>query len=319
MAPAGVTPVEVAEPALADLGITRRFIDVGGVRTSYLESGPATEDAPTLLLLHGGDFSSLIGATDWVPQLAELGGSFRVVALDRLGQGHTGNPVDDYGYDMRSVCRHVAAFVEALGVGRFAVAGHSRGALPAIRLALADPVRVPALVVFDSNTLTPSQDGSTRAFYARARERRPEDTDVDLARREPALNSYAEDHLTDDYIGSRVRTGELAKTQEAHARMRDEDVRSAFLADIGALRVETLDAISRGGLTSDTLVVWGDDDPSAPLARGLELYRLLSAAPGSGSVELHVVDRAGHYSFRERARDVNPLLVQFLERRLGAA
>lgn len=303
------------ERGLVDDGITRRVVDVDGIPTSYLEKG----EGPAVLLLHGGDFSSLIGATDWVPQLAALGERFRVIALDRLGQGSTGNPEGDYGYDMASVCRHTARFVEVLGLERYAVAGHSRGALPALRLTLANPGQVAALVVFDSNTLTPTQDGATRAFYARARDRRPEDTDADFARREPALNSYGEAHLTEEYVASRVHTGRLDKTVEAHREMAREEVRRGFLADVDAQREGVLARIRAGGLRTDVLLVWGNDDPSAPLPRGLELFALLTGAGGPSDVELHVVDRAGHYSFRERADAVNPLLYGYLAARLGAA
>ncbi|WP_213454351.1 alpha/beta fold hydrolase [Rhizomonospora bruguierae] len=296
-------------------GIVRRDIDVNGVRTSYLEKTP-TESAPTLLLLHGGDFSAPISAADWVPQLDRLGTRFRVVAPDRLGQGFTDNPSGRYRYDMASVCAHVGDFVAALGLDRYVVVGHSRGAMSAVSLALAAPHRVAGLVVLDSNTLTPAQDGATRAFYARARERRLGDTETDLVRREPALNSYAEDHLTDDFIGSRLDVWRSARAAAAREAMADEQTRTGFLRDVDRLRQTVLQAIDRGELRADVLVVWGREDPSAPLARGLELFHLLADSPDR-DVRLHVVNHAGHYAFRERADEVSAVVAGFAAARLS--
>ena len=87
-----------------------------------------------------------------------------------------------------------------------------------------------------------------------------------------------------------------------------------FIADVGQIREDTLRAIDAGELRPDVLVAWGRDDPSAPLSRGFELYERLASASRGSRVQLHVFNRAGHYSFREQATDNNALLHHFNER-----
>jgi pimeloyl-ACP methyl ester carboxylesterase len=119
-------------------------------------------------------------------------------------------------------------------------------------------------------------------------------------------------------VATRVLTGSLDKTLAAHAAMAEPEVMHSFLADVDQLRDDLLARIAAGKLRTDTLVIWGNNDPSAPLARGLELYARLTDGGGPAAVEMHIVDRAGHYSFREQADAVNQLLLGYLSVRLGA-
>jgi haloacetate dehalogenase len=103
---------------------------------------------PPLLLLHGIPETHLM----WhavAPRLAE---QFTVVATDLRGFGDSGKPPstpDHAPYAMRELARDQVEVMASLGFGRFAVAGHDRGARCAYRLALDHPAAVTRLAVLD--------------------------------------------------------------------------------------------------------------------------------------------------------------------------
>lgn len=110
-----------------------RFATVEGVRMHYVEAGPA--DAPPLLFVHGNgacleDFliSGLVDA---------CADRYRCIVPDRPGYGHSDRP-GGRSYDPRDQARLMAGFLDALGVARPIVVGHSWGSLVGLALAL-DP------------------------------------------------------------------------------------------------------------------------------------------------------------------------------------
>jgi hypothetical protein len=208
---------------------------------------------------------------------------------------------------MTSVWRHAARFVDVLALARYAGASRSGRAMEALRSTIDVPERVDVLAILDSNTLTPSHDDSARAFYARARKRLPQDTDVDFPRRELALNPYSETQLTREYPASRVRTADLEKTREVYRKVTSEDVRRGFLADVDALCEDVRVRTRSGELCADKLRLWGCDDPSAALGPVAWSYSRCSPERMSPP-NFTSVDKAGHYSFRGRAGGLNPLL-----------
>jgi pimeloyl-ACP methyl ester carboxylesterase len=104
----------------------------------------AGDRGPALLLLH-----SLGGrGAHWGPQLAALAATHRVAAPDLRGHGRSA-PAPDGDYSLAAHAADALAVADALGFERFAVAGHSMGALVAIELAARHPERVMALGLVD--------------------------------------------------------------------------------------------------------------------------------------------------------------------------
>jgi pimeloyl-ACP methyl ester carboxylesterase len=107
--------------------------------TQVLELG----DGPPLLLLHGGGDA----AFEWVPILAPLARTHRVLALDRPGHG-LADPFDYRGVD---VLRHAVVFLreilDALELQTVDIAGNSLGGLWSAVFALEAPERVARLAL----------------------------------------------------------------------------------------------------------------------------------------------------------------------------
>lgn len=114
-----------------------------------------------VLLLHGlassRRFWDLV-----VPGLAGL----RVVALDQRGHGDSERP--DGPYDGATVVADALTALDALGLSRVVVVGHSWGAGTALRLAATAPDRVLAVVAVDGGLGSARDAGASRA---EARER----------------------------------------------------------------------------------------------------------------------------------------------------
>ncbi len=99
-----------------------------------------------ILLLHGLASTRHI----WDLVVPDLAGR-PVLALDQ--RGHGDSEVPDGGYDGESVVADALTALDAVGLSRVVVVGHSWGAWTAMRLAAAAPERVLAVVCLDGGTV----------------------------------------------------------------------------------------------------------------------------------------------------------------------
>jgi 2-hydroxy-6-oxo-6-(2'-carboxyphenyl)-hexa-2,4-dienoate hydrolase len=272
-----------------------RFVEADGIRTRVYEAG----EGDTLVLVHGGGFGSLYSLDAWSLNLPTLATRFRVVAFDKIGQGHTGNPEDDSAYTFERLYAHAIALLEELDLGSAHLVGHSMGALLATRLVLDQPSTARTLTIVDSNTVAPDDPRYpwTR-FYVELHKRVPTGPpSYETVRVEPELQSFSTEHVTGDFLDRLV---EIARRPEfAHAERRVRDLReTTWMPSIEPVRASTLEEIDARGLPVPTQVVWGANDVSAPLPLGLALFERI--AVHTAEADLHVLARAGHYCFRER-------------------
>src|SRR5690606_38604424 len=73
---------------------------------------------------------------------------FRVVAPDQIGFGKSSKPAD-YAFSFSGLARNTVELLDAIGVERFVVIGHSMGGMLATRVALEYPERTEALVLLN--------------------------------------------------------------------------------------------------------------------------------------------------------------------------
>lgn len=138
--PEGV-PVE----ALADSD--SRFIEVNSIDVHYKMHGSGE---PVMIFLHGFA-SSTYSWEDVMPELAELG---TVVAYDRPAFGLTERPMagewtGESPYSNQSQVSMLVGLMDALGIEKAILIGHSAGAAIAMQTALEYPERVSGLVLVD--------------------------------------------------------------------------------------------------------------------------------------------------------------------------
>jgi pimeloyl-ACP methyl ester carboxylesterase len=125
---------------------TVQKIEADGVNVFYREAGDP--GAPVVLLLHGFPTSSFM-FRELIPRLAD---KFRVIAPDLPGFGFTEVPEKrKYTYSFDALAHTIEAFTEALGLNRYAIYIFDYGAPTGLRLAMAHPERVSAIISQNGN------------------------------------------------------------------------------------------------------------------------------------------------------------------------
>ena len=121
-------------------------IQADGVNVFYREAGPA--DAPVILLLHGFPTSSF-QYRELIPLLADR---YHVIAPDLPGFGFTEVPAErNYTYTFDALAKTILAFTEALKLNKYALYVFDYGAPTGLRLAMAHPECVTAIVSQNGN------------------------------------------------------------------------------------------------------------------------------------------------------------------------
>jgi pimeloyl-ACP methyl ester carboxylesterase len=121
-------------------------VKADGVEVFYRAAGDAS--SPVVLLLHGFPTSSFM-FRELIPRLADR---YRVIAPDLPGFGFTQVPPErKYIYSFEALAHTVEAFTDALGLNRYAIYVFDYGAPTGLRLALAHPERVTAIISQNGN------------------------------------------------------------------------------------------------------------------------------------------------------------------------
>jgi 2-hydroxy-6-oxo-6-(2'-carboxyphenyl)-hexa-2,4-dienoate hydrolase len=285
-----------------------KFIDVDGIRTRYFDKG----NGEVLLLVHGSHFGTpdaCESALDWEFNFDALAERYRVIAMEKLGQGYTDNPKTDADYSMAGTVNHAAGLLQTLGLKNVHVIGHSRGGYVVARLTLDHPELVRSCTIVDSGTLAPGPS-KTESIMANAPKPR--------LSRESQLwciehYSYRADHITKTWLDAAVDIAKSAKYQETVTKMEDEGLkRNHFFPHLAVHKEETLNRIMQGKLTQPILLVWGYNDPTALLKRGHALFELI--ADSNPRSEMHIINQAGHFCYREQPETFNQVVKAFIDK-----
>jgi len=129
-----------------------KFVTVDGLRLRYIEEG----EGPAVILLHGASLGS--SADVFIRNLAPLArAGFRAIAYDQPGFG-----LSDVPGDLSPAYRRdsIPKFMDALGLKRAALVGHSQAGNPAVQLALKEPGRYSHIIVLGTGSLLPPVDGA---------------------------------------------------------------------------------------------------------------------------------------------------------------
>ena len=125
------------------LGIESLKDEVNGYDAFYLKSG----SGPPVVLIHGGASDS----RDWLSTMNFLSDSFTLYAPDLLGFGQ--NERNSDGYYLSEFDDFVLGFMDAVGLERSFLVGHSFGGRICLDIALQHPERVNKLVLVASSGL----------------------------------------------------------------------------------------------------------------------------------------------------------------------
>jgi len=117
------------------------FVNVNGIRLHYLDWGG---EGPALVFLAGMGCSAHI-FDKFAPRFTD---NFRVVALTRRGHGDSDYP--ETGYDVDTLTEDVRQFMDALGIDKAILAGHSMANVELCHFSALYPARVLRLIFLDA-------------------------------------------------------------------------------------------------------------------------------------------------------------------------
>ena len=255
------------------------LVDVAGVRLHVRDSGP--RQAPVLILLHG--FGASLHTWDaWAEALSK---DRRVIRLDWPGSGLSApDPTGDYS-DARSQ-QLLLALMDARGVARASVLGHSIGGRIAWAFAAHHPGRVDQLVLlapdgFASPGFEYGKKPALPAVMSWLRYALPYALPR-AALRQSLLPAYADPATLSD-----------AMTARYHDLMRAPGGRDALLQRLAqAVLVDPVPWLRR--IQAPTLLLWGERDAMIPVANAADY---LAALPHATRV---VLPGVGHLPQEER-------------------
>jgi pimeloyl-ACP methyl ester carboxylesterase len=249
------------------------------------QANPGAEQA--VVLVHGLNGSAI---HDWKAQLALLAETYHVLAIELPGfDGESGDPAR---YSVGYFSEVIRRFSERYIGHRYYLVGHSMGGAIALRHALYYPDEIQRLVLVDVAGVLQRVSFSREIVGHWARGGTGEHA---------GLAGFLE-KMTMKFVA----TGE-----EQHGS--DESANEAMLGysrdprTLASLQLVRQDFSGQlVGMTVPTLLIWGEEDPIAPLRTG---YALNARLPNA---RLHILAAAKHMPMRERPDAFNRKLLDFL-------
>jgi pimeloyl-ACP methyl ester carboxylesterase len=271
--------------------VTDQYVDTAAARFRYVRAGAGT---PVLLLPGIGGWRLTFHT-----MAAVLAERHTVFALDPPGQGLTEVLDPGFGYDADAVAGSIAVFLDAVGLERAAVVGHSWGGGFALRFAELHPERVTRLALLAPGGLDVKDIWEFRLLrlpvVGELAVRLTSTASVRHLLRKAFVHR---ERVPDDLIGEVVQ--ELRSGRNRTARLRD------------MLRVER--SVSWADTEVDlqlvrvpVLLLWGSKDRYFPVRL---IDRFVARLP---TVEHHVLPDCGHLLHDDCPEQTYALLSPFLQ------
>jgi pimeloyl-ACP methyl ester carboxylesterase len=276
---------------------------VGDVDVFYREAGPA--DAPVILLLHGFPTSSHM-FRDLIPLLAD---GYRVIAPDLPGYGQTKAPKrGDFDYTFDNLAKVIGGFVDAIGLTKYALYIFDYGAPTGLRLALAHPERVTAIVTQNGNAYLDGLSPAWESWQRYWREPTQEN-------REATREALAPEVIRDIQYGTGADLSRLSPDGYTldiayMSRPGADEIQLDLVLDYrsNVARYPAFQAYFREH-QPPLLAVWGKHDPFF-IPPGAEAYKR-----DLPEAEVHFLD-TGHFALETHANEIAGYIRDFLGRKL---
>jgi 2-hydroxy-6-oxonona-2,4-dienedioate hydrolase len=262
----------------------QKFTNVNGYRIRYLEVG--SPNRKILILLHG------IGASAerWSRVIPTLSKYFHLIIPDIIGFGYSDKPAVDYTMDF--FIDFFRSFLDNLSISKANIIGSSLGGHVATEFAIRFSHMVEKLVLV-------SPAGMMR-------------------RSNPALDRYIMAALYPEY--QRVYDAFLEMVYDSNAinqetlidfinRMSLSNAKHAFMSTLLGIRYAPDLRGRLCNINAPTLLVWGDDDTTIPLAEYSDQYNGIP-----NMEELVVIKNCRHVPHVEKPATFNRIVLRYLKR-----
>lgn len=279
---------------LDNLEFRQGYIDAAGIRTRFVQAGPA--DAPPLVMVHGmgGSWENFIA------NFAEHAKHFNTVAFDLVGHGYSAKP--DQVYQVRDYVRQLGGVIDAFGFSKVHLLGLSIGGWTSTRYTIENPDRVEKLLVLSAwGRPRPNETPESRALMM-----------AELAKRLKAVDEPTYEAMDEVFAGLIARPEDRMQDLLAF-RLRiyrqegmPKVMRNVFAGiapgvwEENMLTDDDLRSVSR-----PTMVVACVGHPDIFLKNAMEYKALI---PG---VEWHELHYASHWPQWEEADELNRISIGF--------
>ncbi len=255
-------------------------------------------EGQTLVLIHGIASDS----RTWLEAIRRLSSHYRVLAPDLLGHGASAKPAGDYSLGAHACS--LRDLLQALGIHRVTLVGHSLGGGIALQLTYQFPELCERMVLVSSGGLGRDVNPLLRVLsFPGAEFLLPLAFPPLVVRRGEALRKWVHD--------KGIHAPGLAEKWSAYASLADEQTRQAFVRELRAV-------VDRGGqfvsahdrlylARRPTLIVWGDRDSIIPVSHARLAHEAIHGS------RLEIFPGAEHFPHAEFPDRFAEVLEDFIE------
>jgi pimeloyl-ACP methyl ester carboxylesterase len=285
--------------------IRYQFAEFDGKKIFYREAGDRS--APAILLLHGFPTSSHM-FRNLIPTLAER---YHVVAPDLPGFGFSVTPDrNTVRYNFENLAKVIGKFTETIGLQRFAIYIFDYGAPVGLRMALAHPERITAIISQNGNAY---EEGLSQGWNPIQRYWKQPSEDNRNALREflkPEATQWQYTHGVAD--ASQIAPESYTLDAALLARPGNDEIQLDLFLDY-ASNVALYPKFQEYFRTKQPplLAVWGKNDPFF-LPLGAEAFKR-----DNPNAEVKLFD-TGHFALETHAEEIAREILDFLGRTLAS-
>ncbi|MBF6167033.1 alpha/beta fold hydrolase [Streptomyces gardneri] len=266
--------------------VESRYVDTELARFHYTRTGTGS---PVVLVAGGG-----LWGYSWRDVIPALAAEHTVYAVDLPSQGFTELHRGDFAYDLPAMSQALATFLDAVGLHRTALVGHSWGGAWSLYFAEQHSDRVERLVLLDSPGLDAEKAPVTPLFTTPV----VGELATDLTTR-----SFYADNIRGTFHNKHLVTEEVI--DELYAPFSRPANRAGFLSLWRNMDFRLTDA-GLARVAAPTLVLWGGADSWLPASQA---GRLAARIPDAAAT---VLPNCGHTVHEDCPAQTNPLITGFL-------
>ena len=285
--------------------IKYQHAEVDGHKIFYREAGSAT--APAILLLHGFPTSSHM-FRNLIPALA---GRFHVIAPDLPGFGFSDAPDRKrFRYTFENLAKVIGRFTETIGLARFAIYVFDYGAPVGLRLALAHPDRITAIISQNGNAYEEGLSQGWNPIQKYWKEPTPENRSALREFLQPATTQWQYQHGVSDT--TLIAPEAYSLDSALLARPGNDEIQLDLFLDY-ASNVALYPKFQEYFRTRKppVLAVWGKNDPFF-LPPGAEAFKR-----DLPNAEVRFFD-TGHFALETHHEQIAATIQDFLSRQIKA-
>ncbi len=276
-----------------------QYVTIHGHQRAYVKAGPASGDAPALLLLHG------LGCdhTTWEPVIQKLARKYTVIAPDLLGHGKSAKPRADYS--VGGYANGMRDLLTVLNIDKVTVVGHSLGGGVAMQFAYQFPERTERMVLVAPGGLGPEVTPMIRAVGL------PGFKAAMALLTLPGIRHAGTAGMRELSRTGLAATHDLDEVADIYDSFKDRGARNAISHVVRAVvdtRGQIVTMVDRAYLTQamPMLVVWGTEDMVIPVKHAATVAQI---APGA---QVEVLGNSGHFPHKDHPERFVKILNDFV-------